>query len=120
MRYLVVKEKSGRFVLYCPEIFGSETWGMSTQLSLEKKRKYWYIHHWTSGNDLVADENYNERINVVLETSDLRKIIGYVSKATNGNQRVIGSILLQAHGIYQDYVAFENWANSRRKQEKEK
>jgi hypothetical protein len=115
MRYLLVKEKSGKFVLYCPEIFGSETWGLSTQVSLEKKKKYWYIHLWTAGNEWVEDTNEKHRINVVLETSDLEEVIGYVSNATNGDQGAIGSILVQAQDIYHDYVAFENWANSKRK-----
>jgi hypothetical protein len=45
MRYLLVKEKNNKFNLYCPEIFGIETWGELSQKSLEKKRKYWYIHY---------------------------------------------------------------------------
>lgn len=114
MRYLLAKEKSGKFVLYCPDIFGSETWGMTTQLSLEKKKKYWYIRHWTAGNEWVEDETYDERINVVLETSSLKEALNYVIKYTKGNQTVVGSLLVQAQNIYNEYTAFENWAKNRK------
>lgn len=114
MRYLLVKEKSGKFVLYCPDIFGSETWGLTTQVSLEKKKKYWYIHHWIAGNEWVEDENYDVRINVVLETTDLQEVINYVIEATCSNQADINSILVQAQEIYDEYTAFENWAKNRK------
>ena len=47
VNYLLVKEND-RFTLYCPDIFGIETWGGTSQVSLEKKRKYWYVNHWTA------------------------------------------------------------------------
>lgn len=115
MRYLLVKEKNNKFNLYCPEIFGVETWGELSQKSLEKKRKYWYIHHWSAGNEWVEDENYDEKLNVVLETADIQKVVNYVSRETKGSQAAIGKILVQAHNIYCDYVAFENWVAARDK-----
>lgn len=115
MRYLLVKEKSGKFVLYCPELFGSETWGMSTQLSLEKKRKYWYIHHWIAGNNWVDDENYDERINVVLETNSLQQIINHIN-ANGGKRTDIESILVKAQQLYYEQIELENWANSRKQE----
>ena len=41
MRYLLVKEKNKKtYNLYCPDIYGAETWGSdSSQIGLKKKRK---------------------------------------------------------------------------------
>lgn len=114
MKYLVVKEKSGKFVLYCPDTFGIETWGMTTQLSLEKKKKYWYIHHWSAGNEWIEDENYDERLNVVLETTSLQEVLAYTIKETNNSRAAIESLLIQAQKIQNEYIAFANWAANRK------
>jgi hypothetical protein len=115
MKYLLVREKNNKFNLYCPDVYGSDTWGSTSQVSLEKKRKYWYIQHWTAGNDWIEDETYEERLNVVLESTDLKEIVSYVSRNTKGNRAAISSILVKAQDIYNDYVAFEHWAASRNK-----
>ena len=113
MKYLLIKEKkTNKFVLYSPDTFGMETWGMTTQKSLEKKKKYWYIHHWSAGNEWVEDENYDERINVVLEATDIKPVVQYVIKDTHGNRAAVEAILIQANNIYNDYVAFSKWVNS--------
>ena len=114
MNYLLVKEADTKYKLYDPELFGSDTWGMSYQTSLEKKRKYWYITHWTAGNDYEDDRVESERLNVVLETPSLQQVLNYVVKETKNNQAVIGSILVQAQGLYHERVEFENWAKNRR------
>ncbi len=113
MRYLLIKDSS-KFKLYCPETFGLATWGSTSQTSLEKKRKYWYISHWTAGNDYIEDSVETYRLNVVLETSDLRKVLKYVSKETKNNRAAIESILVQAQNLYHDQVAFTSWAASRK------
>ena len=114
MRYLLVKEKSGKFTLYCPDIFGSDTWGMTTQLSLKKKKKYWYINHWSAGNEWIEDENYDEKLDVVLESSNLQEILNYVVKETKGNQALVGAVLVQAQKLHYEYTEFENWAKNRK------
>lgn len=115
MKYLLVKEKNNKFTLYCPEIYGMNTWGESSQVSIEKKRKYWYIVHWTAGNDYIDDVIESYRLNVVLETPHLQQVISYITANVANNRPVIESILVQAQGIYYDYVAFERWATSRNK-----
>jgi hypothetical protein len=113
MNYLLVKEQN-KFKLYCPEIFGVETWGSHRQTSLEKKRKYWYINYWTAGNDYTDDSEESCRLNVVLETSNLKEVLKYVSKETKNNRAAIESILVQAQNLYHDQVAFTSWAASRK------
>jgi vacuolar-type H+-ATPase catalytic subunit A/Vma1 len=111
--YLLAKEND-RFTLYCPDIFGIETWGGTSQVSLEKKRKYWYINHWTAGNDYVDDVTESYKLNVVLEATDLQEVLNYIIKTTNSNQAAIESILVQAQELQNERVAFENWAALRK------
>jgi hypothetical protein len=111
--YLVVKEEQ-KFTLYSPEVFGLETAGSSSQTSLEKKRKYWYITNWTAGNDYVDDRVEGHKLNVVLEATSLQEVINYIIKETNNNQAVLESILVQAQEIQNELVAFENWATRRK------
>ena len=111
--YLLAKENN-KFTLYCPDLFGLETWGGRRQLSLEKKRKYWYITQWTAGNDYVEDVNDSCRLNVVLEATDLQEVLNYVIRTTNSSPAAIESILVQAQEIQNERVAFENWMSSRK------
>lgn len=114
MKYLLIQEKT-KFKLYCPETYGLETWGSTSQTSLEKKRKYWYVSHWTAGNEYIEDSVETYKLNVVLETSNLREVFKYVSKETKNNRAAIESILVQAQNLYHDWVAFTSWAATRNK-----
>lgn len=111
--YLLAKENN-KYTLYCPDIYGSESWGMTSQTSLEKKRKYWYITHWTAGNDYVDDVTESYKLNVVLEAEELQTVLNYIITETDNDPAVIESILVQAQEIYHERVAFENWAADRR------
>jgi hypothetical protein len=51
----------------------------------------------------------------VLESTDIKEIVSYVSCNTKGNRAAISSILVKAQDIYNEYVAFENWVASRNK-----
>jgi glycerol-3-phosphate dehydrogenase len=107
--YLLVYENN-KFTLYCPDIFGIGSWGSSSQVSLEKKRKYWYVVHWTAGNEYIDDIEESYRLNVVLEAAELEQIINYVMKNCPA---AVESVLVQAQEIYHERVAFENWAATR-------
>jgi hypothetical protein len=108
--YLVAKEND-KFTLYCPDIFGIESWGARSQVSLEKKRKYWYITTWSAGDDYHDDIEESVRLNVVLEATDLDQVVNYIMGVCPA---AIESILVQAQEIYHERVAFENWAADRR------
>ena len=56
MRYLLVKKEKNKKThnLYCPDIYGAETWGSSSsQAGLKKKRKAWYIETWCCGGEVL-------------------------------------------------------------------
>lgn len=75
--------------------------GSTTQNSLIKKRKSWYIDYWSAGNEWIEDEKYQYKLNVVLETSDLDEIIRYVAKY---NKKEIEHLLKDARVIYNEYL----------------
>lgn len=77
--YLLCKYRKNVCV-YSPTTYGCETWGSTSQDSIEKKRKYWYICSWTSGNEWFEDITYKDRLNVILETQDVKELFRYVKK----------------------------------------
>lgn len=108
MLYLLIKEKGNTFKLYSPDTYGVDTWGSNSQTSIVKKKKYWYINHWTAGNEWVDDEEYDSKLNVIKETADLDEIIRYVVAATN-DRKIIENILIEAQNIYNTYIKFTLW-----------
>ena len=73
VRYLLVKVKNKKaYNLFCPDIYGAETWGSSSsQTRLKKKRKAWYIETWRYCGEQLDDETIETKLNVVKETADL-------------------------------------------------
>ena len=113
MKYLLVKEKSKKqYSLYCPDTYGSHSWGSTSQTSIVKKRKSWYIESWIAGNDWIDDEKYEIKLNVVLETSDFDDIIRYVFQR---NEKEIEHLLNDARKIYNEYLDFTEWTCERYK-----
>lgn len=111
MRYLLAKEKGKKqYSLYCPDTYGSHSWGSTTQNSLIKKRKSWYINYWSAGNEWIEDEEYQYKLNIVLETSDLDEIIRYVAQH---NEKEIEHLLKDARVIYNEYLDFSEWVCER-------
>lgn len=111
MRYLLVKEKGKRkYNLYSNETFGMNTWGSSSQDSLVKKKKYWYVQHWSAGNEWIEDEEYEYKLNVVKETADLDEIISYL---VAHNVKEIEPIIQSAKEIYNDYLNLMMWMTQR-------
>ena len=103
VRYLLVKEKNKKaYNLFCPDIYGAETWGSSSsQTGLKKKRKAWYIETWRCGGERSEDEITETKLNVVKETADLDEIIHYLVKH---NAKEIAHIYTDARKIYNEYL----------------
>ena len=103
MRYLLVKEKNKKtYTLYCPDTYGVDSWGSSSsQTSLKKKRKAWYIETWCYCGDWLDDEIIETKLNVVKETADLDEIINYLEKH---NAKEIEHIYKDARKIYNEYL----------------
>lgn len=106
MKYLLVKEKGNDFKLYSPDTYGMETWGGLSQSSIIKKKKHWYVNHWAAGNDWIEDDEYEYKLNVVKETTDVDEIIQYLAKY---NEKELESIIREAQQIYKDYLNMQLW-----------
>ena len=78
MFLLLERHPGKRFSIYCPEIYGCESWGSLDQHSIVKKRTHWYFTHWSYRGEYQDDINEETRINIVLETEDFEEILEYV------------------------------------------
>lgn len=106
MLWLLEKVGKKHFNLYSPSVYGMSTWGTDYQDSLEKSRKNWYFVHWVAGNEWVDDSTIKTKLNVVLETTDITKVIAYVSKC---NDEELSHILQQARETFNNFVSLIEW-----------
>lgn len=106
MDFLLVREKGNKFKLYSPDIYGVHTWGQTSQDSIRKKKKNWYKTHWTAGNDFIDDLYSEHKLNVVLESTDIREIVRYALKY---NESEAEHLLTDAQCLYNDYIGFMLW-----------
>ena len=79
MIWLLIKKANG-YDIESPDTYGMSTWGTNSQDSIEKKTKNWYYHSWSSGGRYYDDEVSEEKINVVLETTDFEEVVKYLVK----------------------------------------
>ena len=107
MVYLLVKEKGKKqYSLYCPDTYRADSWGSTAQTSIIRKRKSWYINTWIAGNEWVEDYEEQDKLNVVLETSNFDEILNYVKEH---NEKEIEYLIKEARDIYNDYLDLCEW-----------
>lgn len=99
--------KSGKNVrVYSPTTYGCETWGSTSQDSIEKKRKYWYICSWTSGNEWFDDITFSYKLNVILETQDVKELLKYVK---NNYPHCLESVKDDCENIQETFNKILSW-----------
>lgn len=101
--FILAKSKENKFVVYCPSIYGSKTWGSNHHDSIVKKRKKWYFEDWIAGNQYIDGALMFSKINVVLETSDINEILKYVFKV---NPQEIKHILFDIYCLIKEFILF--------------
>jgi len=106
MTLLLVRNSKSSYSLLSPNTYGTDTWGMSSQRSLIKKRKHWYTTCWFGGNDYIDDYYSEDRINVVLETKDIDEVLKYLQ---NKKAKCIFTILDEYVEIINDYIVIEKY-----------
>ena len=106
MLLLLERHKGNRFTLYCPEIYGLETWGSNTQLGMEKARKSWYTTYWSYRGEYCDDCFEKTRLNIVLETYNINEIIDFVLKH---NKKELMYIINAYASFSEQYVKFLKW-----------
>lgn len=107
MTLLLVRNSKSSYTLLSPNTYGVDTWGMNSQRDLIKKRKNWYTTFWCGGNDFVDDYLEKDKINVVLETSNIGEVVKYLHE--HKKDKCIENILNEFLEITKDYVAIEKW-----------
>lgn len=114
MTLLLVRNSKSSYSLFSPTTYGADTWGENSQRGLVKKRKYWYITYWCGGNDYVDDYYEEDKINVVLETDNIDKILKYLDNKKADRVDIEG--ILDEYGeIVKDYISIEKWLRGGRR-----
>ena len=106
MKLLLIKSSKTNYSLLSPDTYGMRTWGSDSQESLEKKRKHWYKSIWKSSSIYEDDSLEEYKLDVVLETTDMNKIVKYLSKIKSN---CLHDILDSYKKIVDDYVSFIKW-----------
>ena len=78
LTFLLIENEDKTIDLYCPETYGMDTWGMTSQDSLEKKNDKWYCHYWCDGGQWLDDINEDYELNVIFETQDKYRLLNFV------------------------------------------
>ena len=78
LTFLLVENEDKTIDLYCPETYGMDTWGMTSQDSLKKKNDKWYAHYWCDGGQWLDDINEDYELNVIFETQDKYELLNFV------------------------------------------
>ena len=108
MVWLLVRDKRNSYSLYSPSTYGMETWGSTSQDSIERKSKYWYFYTWRAGGDWQDDYKESIKINVVCESTNIDDILYYLA-IHSAKPEVIKQILDTAKKEFEAYVEFNKW-----------
>lgn len=64
--------------LYDTKTYGMDSWGSSSQVNIDRKRKNWYIHSWVAGNEWVEDYNEDIKLDVIKEFKNIEEVKKYI------------------------------------------
>lgn len=106
MILLLTKDESGSLAVYSPETYGMETWGMSTQRSIDKKDDGWYTTYWSSGGEWLNDTYEEDKLDVIIETGNLDEVLSYVIE---NKPEYLSSIITELKEIVTEYLDYEYW-----------
>lgn len=105
MLFLVVDHGEGNIEVLSPENYGIDTWGMSTQESLKKKDNgCWYSTYWSDGGQWLEDTYEEDKLNVLLETTDISEVLAFILKQENLSTEKLKEIITQIKEIFNDSI----------------
>ena len=105
MLFLIIKTGDNLEVV-SPETYGMDTWGMSTQEAIEKRKDGWYSTYWSDGGQWLEDINEEDKLDVVLETENFEEVLKYFIKDSSKNYR---KAIASVKEIINDYLDYEDW-----------
>lgn len=81
MIFLVVKNEDDSIEVMSPDTYGMDTWGNSSQTSLEQRNDgTWYIHYWSDGGQWLDDIREEDKLNVIFESENTDDIYKFVKE----------------------------------------
>ena len=102
MVFLIIK-KDNNLEVVSPETYGINTWGMSTQESIEKRKDGWYSTYWSDGGQWLDDINEEYKLDVVLETRSWEEVIEYLIE---NNSKIDRKTVASMNKIIDDYLDY--------------
>ena len=110
-----IKHKRNYLCIYCPEIYGADSWGMNAQEDLVKARKNWYFTYWRGGGEYCEDYYEKNKAKVLLETTNADEVIRWVDKKLRDRvsgevlTEILQSVLNDLENIFHKWLAVERW-----------
>jgi hypothetical protein len=102
MILLVVEHEQGNIEVLSPENYGMKTWGMSTQIGIEQKEDGWYTTYWASGGEWLEDIYDENKLNVLLETTDVDEVLTFILQQENLTVEKMKELVEQIKKIFDD------------------
>lgn len=106
MLLLVVEHEQGNIEVLSPENYGMETWGMSTQEGLKQKEDGWYTTYWSSGGEWLNDTYEEDKLNVLLETTDVGEVLTFILQQENLTVEKMKELIEQIKEIFDDALGW--------------
>ena len=105
MIFVVVDHGEGNIEVISPENYGMDTWGMSTQEGIKKKDDgCWYITYWSDGGQWLEDTYEEDKLNVLLETTDVSEVLTFILKRENLTIEKMKKLVEQIKEIFDDSI----------------
>lgn len=106
MTLLVVEHDKSNIEVFSPENYGMETWGMSTQIGIDKKEDGWYTTYWSSGGKWLEDTYEEDKLNVLLETTDVGEVLTFIIQQENLTVEKMKELVEQIKEIFDDTLGW--------------
>ena len=118
MILLVVEHEQGNIEVLSPENYGMETWGRSTQIGIDQKEDGWYTTFWSSGGEWLEDFYEEDKLNVLLETTDADEVLTFILKQENLTVEKIKELIEQIKEILNDTLWWFEYMYLKNEEEK--
>lgn len=118
MILLVVEHEQGNIEVLSPENYGIKTWGMSTQIGIDQKEDGWYRTFWSSGGEWLNDTYDENKLNVLLETTDVGEVLTFILKQENLTVEKMKELIEQIKGIFNDTLWWFEYMYLKNEEEK--
>ena len=105
MIFLVVDHGEGNIEVLSPENYGMDTWECQLKKVLKKKDDgCWYTTYWSGGGQWLEDTYEEDKLNVLLETTDVSEVLTFILKQENLDIEKMKKLVEQIKEIFDDSI----------------